>query len=555
MTAQRSKRRAAWLAIGAVGVIVAGSTEAEARGLSRPPGPHPPASQLRAQATPRLVVLLVVDQLRGDMLAAYSDVFTGGLKRLLDEGYRFTRTTHDHAVTSTAPGHATLATGLHPSRHGIVANEWYEIEDDRFVPVYSVEDSLNPILGDAGDSYAGYFGRSPAKLARGGLPDWIRSFDDDARVVSISRKDVAAILMAGTGGGEVYWLLRESGTFATSRFYETRYPDWVVRFNEEVLPEIYADTVWESQVPDRFLHLTRPDTSDFEGRPGQSFFPHTVPAGLRAWGERGLMSWRYGTPLPDKAVLHMAMEAIDARRLGQRDGVDYLALGFSQTDAVGHAYGPRSREQLDNLIRLDRLVGELIDFLDREVGEGNWVMAFSSDHGVSDVPELLGEPVRRLDDEDVRGVLKTAQEALEANRGSPDVRRRLADALEPLGSIRRVLGADELEDRADSIAVFFGNSRAPGRLLNELARLGVYIQWEPHLLVAQSWVTRRVGTDHRSPYYFDRWVPLIFYGAGVEAGRSDERAATVDVAPTLAALAGIPAPGDLDGRVLPLVTP
>ena len=144
----------------------------------------------------------------------------------------------------------------------------------------------------------------------------------------------------------------------------------MVRFNEKILPEIYADTVWESQVPDRFLHLTRPDTSDFEGRPGQSFFPHTVPAGLRPAGERGLMNWRYETPLPDKAVLHMAMEAIDARRLGQRDEVDYLALGLSQTDAVGHAYGPRSREQLDNLIRLDRLVGEFIDFLDRKWARG-----------------------------------------------------------------------------------------------------------------------------------------------------------------------------------------
>ena len=550
MRTQRSKGRAAWLAIGTAGAIVAGAADTDVRGLSQAPAHHQRAGPLRSQATPRLVVLLVVDQLRGDMLAAYSDVFTAGLKRLLDDGYRFTRTVHDHAVTSTAPGHATLATGLHPSRHGIVANEWYEIEDDRLVPVYSVEDSLNPILG-----YSGYPGRSPARLARGGLPDWIRAFGDDARVVSISRKDVAAILMAGSVGGDVYWLLREFGTFATSRFYEARYPDWVVRFNEKILPEIYADTVWESQVPDRFLHLTRPDTSDFEGRPGRSFFPHTVPAGLRAAGERGLMSWRYGTPLPDQAVLHMAMEAVDARRLGQRDAVDYLALGFSQTDAVGHAYGPRSREQLDNLIRLDRLVGELIDFLDREVGEGNWVMAFSSDHGVSDVPELLDEPVRRLDDEDVRGVLETAQEALVASRGSPDVRRRLAEALGPLGSIRRVLGVDELDARADSIAVFFGNSRAPGRLLNELGRLGVYIQWEPHVLVAPSWVTRRVGTDHRSPYYFDRWVPLIFYGAGVGAGRSDERTATVDVAPTLAALAGIPAPEDLDGRVLPLGPP
>ncbi len=555
MRAQCSKRRSALLVIGAAGVgAIGGATGAadgNAPGLSRAAAPPEPAGSLRSQAPPKLIVLVVVDQLRGDMLPAYSDVFTDGLRKLLDDGFRFTRATHDHAVTSTAPGHATLATGLHPSHHGIVANEWYEIEDDRLAPAYSVEDSLYPILG-----YTGYQGRSPSKLVRDGLPDWLRAVDDDARIVSVSRKDVAAILMAGRGvEGEVYWLLRDFGKFATSRFYEERYPTWVVRFNEEILPEIYSDTIWKSGIPEGLLHRTRPDTSDFEGRPGQSSFPHAFRAGQGFEGERGLMRWRYETPLPDKAVLHMAMEAIDERRLGQRNNVDYLAIGFSQADAMGHAYGPRSREQLDNLIRLDGLVGELIDFLDEEVGEGNWVMALSSDHGVSDIPELLDEPVDRLDAADVREVLQTAQQALVASGRSGDVRRRLAAALEPLPSIRRVLDFDELEQPADSFARFFANSHARGRPLNELARQGVYIHWEPHMLVAPSWATRRVGTDHRSAYYFDRWVPLIFYGAGVEAGWSDGRAATVDVAPTLAAMVGVPAPDDIDGRVLPLGTP
>ena len=509
-------------------------------------------SSTELQEAPKLVVLVVVDQLRGDLLPEYSEAFSAGLHKLLDEGFQFTRATHEHAVTSTAPGHATLATGVHPSRHGIVANEWYQVEGGGLIPTLSVADSLSPILG-----YTGYEGRSSANLKREGLADWIESADDDARIVSISRKDVSAITMAGKTRGQVYWLLQEFGRFATSRFYADRYPRWVMRFNDDVLPELYSDTIWESQIPDELLHLTRPDTSRFEGAPGHSFFPHVARAEVTREGERGLNAWRYGTPFPDEAVLHMAMQAIDERDLGQRNEVDFLALGFSQADAMGHAFGPRSREQLDNLIRLDAILGELIAFLNEEVGEGAWVMALSSDHGVSDIPELLDDPVVRLVVEDVRDVLRVAQVVLVGDGPSEAVAERLVEALEPLPQIRRVLTDSDLamDQPADSFAMLFANSHMEERVLNELGPHGAYIIWEPHSLVAPSWVTRRVGSDHRSSYYFDRWVPLIFYGAGVEAGWSDARAATVDVAPTLAALAGIATPDDLDGRVLIPRTP
>ena len=532
-----SKRYVASFALAAA-LVMGGATGAARRGAE---------PSLEPQATPRLVVLVVVDQLRGDLLPRYSDAFSGGLRKLLDEGFRFTRATHDHAVTSTAPGHATLATGVHPSRHGVLANEWYEVDNGTLDPVFSVGDSLAPILG-----YTGYRGRSSAKLSRGGLADWIEEVDDDARIVSISRKAVSAISMAGKTKAEVYWLLQEFGRFATSKFYADRYPRWVVRFNERVLPEIYSDTIWESRIPEEFLHLSRPDTSEFEGAAGHSFFPHIARAEVRTADEQGLNSWRYGTPLPDKAVLHMAMEAIDELRLGQRREVDFLALSFSQADAMGHAYGPRSREQLDNLIRLDGILDELMSFLDEEVGEGGWVMAFSSDHGASDIPELLDEPVTRLGVADVREVLRIAQQALVAPGSSDDAAARIAEALEPLPEIRRVftLSDIEVDQPADSFARFYANSHVPNRLVNELGRFGAFIQWEPHSLVSPAWLTRRVGSSHRSPYYFDRWVPLIFYGAGVEAGWSDRPVATVDVAPTLAALAGIPTPDDLDGKVL-----
>ena len=537
MRITRSKGFVTWVTVVAA-LVVGGAAGTSPRGADSP---------LPPQATPKLVVLAVVDQLRGDLLPAYSAAFSGGFRKLLDGGFRFTRATHNHAVTSTAPGHATISTGVHPSKHRMVANEWYEIEDGQLVPAFSVGDSLAPILG-----YSGYRGRSSAHLEREGLADWIEAADDDARIVSISRKDVAAINLAGKTKGEVYWLLQEFGKFATSEFYADRYPRWITRFNRDVLPDVYSDTIWESQIPEDLLHLTRPDTSMWEGAPGQSAFPHLPRAELAREGERGLNSWRHGTPFPDKAVLHLAMEAIDERKLGQRREVDFLALSFSQTDAMGHGYGPWSREQLDNLIRLDGLLGQLMAFLDEEVGEDNWVMALTSDHGVSDIPELRDDPVARLVVDDVREVLQTAQQALTDQGTDGDVARRLVEALEPLPSIRRVFTFAELEvdQPADSFAQFYANSHVPERPVNQLARYGVYLLWTPHSLVAPSWLTRRVGTDHRSAYYFDRWVPLMFYGAGVEAGSFEGAAATVDVAPTLAALAGISTPDDLDGEVL-----
>lgn len=500
------------------------------------------------QVAPRLVVLLVVDQLPADLLDRYSEAFTGGIRRLLDGGFQFTRATHDHALTATAPGHATISTGVYPSRHGIVGNDWYEEDEDGIRhQVYSVGDPKSRIVG-----YNGYEGRSPRNLYRGGLADWIEDVDSDARIVSVSRKDRSAITLAGKTEGEVYWLLQQFGQFATSEYYRRRYPGWVRRFNERVLPKMYTDTIWESRIPSEFVHLARPDTSDHEGARGFSFFPHLARAEATREGERGLNNWRYGVPLPDEAVVEFAKTAIRDRDLGQRNEVDFLAVSLSQADAVGHAYGPKSREQLDNLLRVDRLIGELMAFLDEQVGDGNWVMAFTSDHGVSDVPEHLDPPVQRVSVETLRAVARTAQQTLALGGTPSEIAQRIREAIESHPDVRRVHTFEEIEadQPVDSFARLYANSHLRARAVNQLSRFGVYIQWEPHTLVVPSWVLRTKGASHQSPYYYDRWVPLIFYGAGVEPGRSDRAVATVDVAPTLAALAGIPTPDDLDGEAL-----
>ncbi|MEJ2542098.1 MAG: alkaline phosphatase family protein, partial [Gemmatimonadota bacterium] len=429
-----------------------------------------------------LVVHVVVDQLRADMLDRYRDVFTEGLDRLLEDGLVVAGASHRHSETTTAVGHATLVTGVVPARHGIVGNTWWErTPDGTLVSVYAVADSTSPLLGLPGAA-----GRSPSYLLRGGLPDWILARDSDARVVSLSTKDRAAITMAGRAPGHVYWL--ESDRFVTSEHYRGSYPDWVESFNAERMPALVGDSVWQQEVPSGFRSLARPDPAAYEGDAVHTVFPHLRRQEAAA-GDRGRFLWvREWTPWPDRAVLELADRAVDELALGRRGVVDYLGLSFSQTDYVGHQYGPLSQEQLDNLYRLDRTLGELIDMLDRRVGAGRWVLGLSSDHGVLTAPEWLeaqGETARRLTRDELRGLRATALEA--ANRGGDAraIQDRVVAAVESLDFVDRVYRASELEARSqagDTIAGLFLSARREDRLTGSLAAFGLHLVYEPNVL-------------------------------------------------------------------------
>jgi predicted AlkP superfamily pyrophosphatase or phosphodiesterase len=494
---------------------------------------------------PSLVVLLAIDQLRPDLLHDYDALYTGGLRRLIDQGFRFESATHDHASTETAPGHTTLATGVHPTRSGIVGNTWFVRDGDGWRSVYSMADSDSPILGHPELS-----GRSAASMYRGGLPDWMVAQDGGTRVVSVSRKDRSAIGLAAQARGEVYWLAPEAGVFVTSAYYRQDYPVWITDFNSRVMPEIYADTLWESIVPPEARALTRPDTSRWELDGVHTAFPHRPADTGDDADDASRNRWRFETtPFPDRAVVALAMEAVRVLALGQRRSVDYLGISLSQTDIVGHDFGPRSREQLDNLLRLDAELGRLFAFLDEAVGPSGWVMAVSSDHGVLDVPEHLAEAgadAERLTRDHRQQLLDRIQEGVQT-AGAEGVEESVKRAVSTLPFIAGAYTSEDVErpSPADSFAVLIGNSHSRERAVDLSERWGVYVRYHPNVL---AWTT--IATTHGSPYYYDRHVPLIFLGAGVSPGVSTERVATVDVAPTLAALAGITAPTDLDGRSL-----
>jgi predicted AlkP superfamily pyrophosphatase or phosphodiesterase len=495
---------------------------------------------------PTLVVLVVVDQLRADLLKQYDSLFTGGFRRLHDQGLRFPKATHDHAKTATCPGHATLGTGVFPSRSGIVANDWLERTPDGWRSVYCFEDSLAHVLG-----FPALEGRSPVNLLRGGLADWIQAADSAAIIVSASRKDRAAIGMAARARGHVYWITESQGQFVTSHHYANAYPGWLERFNLEEMPRIFGDSVWEQTLPMEIRAHSRRDTVAYEGDGVHTFFPHEFAAEVVDPSSPGALNrWAYSQMHPDEALAAFAKVAVVELSLGEDDVTDFLGLSFSQTDAIGHDYGPFSREQLENLIHLDRLLGDLMNHLDETVGDGRWVMALTADHGTLAIPEYLAEQGRvgsRITPEEL-STLRGIFQAHQGREGDPlEVANALVGELEALPFIEDAFPVVEMTGGppADSFSVLFRNSNHPDRwhwgyrsegsgMLFRFVE-GMYPDPLPR------------GTGHGSPYYYDRHVPLIFYGKGVGRGVSEDPVRTVDVAPTLAGLAGIRVPEDLDG--------
>jgi hypothetical protein len=510
---------------------------------------RPAPARAQAEGPPRLAVMIVVDQLRQDVFEDYAPAFEHGFRRMLEEGYGFTQASHAHARTSTAPGHATLATGVLPSRHGVVANSWQHRRGFQWVQMYAVADGDSPITGFENEPLLQ--GRSPRNLERESIADWFGAANDRSRRVSISKKDRAAIPMGGQHTENVYWVVPELARFVTSTYYADAYPRWVHRFNERVMPEIVEPRVWESEVPEDRRNLARGDTAAYEGDGVHTWFPH-VSADENA-PDTTLMQhrvWGLDQPRADDAVMELAKAAIEELDLGQRNEQDFLAISLSAADRVGHGYGPYSQEVLSTLIHLDRLLGDFFAYLDEVLGEGAWVVGLSADHGVATMPEYAREmgddKAERISIDQMRTELSAVLNEVARGGGNPDeIAYRLAEAVEERGLAAGAYSHHELTRGmpADSFAVLYRNSYYPGRAWSDLSRWGVDLRHGEG-----DYVGYETGTSHESPYWYDRHVPILLLGAGVSPGSSDAPVYTVDFAPTLAGLAGIPIPDDLDGR-------
>jgi hypothetical protein len=522
-----------------------------------------PVAEAPPAQRPALVVVIAVDQLGEDLLERYDKLFTGGFRRLRDQGMSFSEARVDHAITVSHPGHVTLATGDEPARHGIVDAAFYEGPPGARKLVDAVADPGFPIVGARGLP-----GASPQKILVSTLSEWIAAADPQARVVALGSGQYSSLLHAGHARGDVYWYAGAVGRYVTSSFYRQDDAAWVTDFNQRTLPVfMQRSRVWESTVPEAARSLARPDDSPYEARGRFTTFPHRfedeVPPAQR--DDPRALPWRLSvTPLLDEATLSLAEDAVRAQELGRRGATDIISIVVSQVDDIGHWYGPRSQEQLDNLLRLDRELGEFLSFLDQSVGEGRYVLALSADHAAPDIPEHrreAGETARRITEAETTAVLDEVR-AVAAQPGTPDetaarvaaaVKRHdfVADAMTPAD----LAGPATADKKADSFLTLYRHSWRPDRVprfplftnadgTSPIGAAGVMVRLTEGSMIDGDPVV------HGSPYDYDRRVPLLFFGAGVRPGRSAEPARTIDLAPTLARLAGIPVPAAVDGRTL-----
>ena len=346
---------------------------------------------------PKLILQITVDQLRGDLPTRYYDrLGEGGFKYLWESGVVYRNAHHAHANTETIVGHATLATGAHPSNHGMVGNLWFDRESGKVT--YNVEDPSYRLLTHGADvdesaeidptqRAASTEGRSPVAILVTTFSDELRSSrGGQSRAIGISVKDRGAISMAGHAG-TAFWFSKASGGFITSNYYLDRYPEWMEEWNAKQLPQRYANTDWSLlNVQDSYL-FGATDDREWEADVGGfgRVFPHPYGNSESPYYTTLLTL----SPAGDELVLDFARAALIGEKLGQGEHTDYLSVSFSSTDYVGHVFGPSSLEAEDNILRLDRTLAALFEFIDGHVGLANTLIVLSADHGGPDAPGYL----------------------------------------------------------------------------------------------------------------------------------------------------------------------
>ncbi len=521
-----------------------------------------------SQESPRLVVMVAVDQLIPEQLDRLSGELDGGLGRFWNSGTVFRSATLDYAHTETGPGHATYATGCLPRTHGIVANTFHDRAQGR--AVYCVGDGLvSPVTSNGpapGTSV------SPRNLLVPTLGDLLRQVYPTAKVFAISGKDRAAVTMGGRAAHSAVWWDRGVGGFASSTHYGDRLPDFVVAWNRG-WARVANGWRWEPGFEgDPARWGTAPDERPGETpRAGRTTFPYVLEARGRTSDDLGrqLAGGVFSTPLLDRFTAELAGLAVEALDLGA-DGVpDLLAVSFSACDIVGHAFGPYSWEVTDLVLRTDDALGELFDLLDERVGAGAWVASLSADHGVLELPELLrprGVGARRIPSSELGAMQRAVREAVELEFGSDvrvtyDGKGFVLDEAALLGA-----GHDPSQVRATvALVASEASCVAAAYTLEQLAGEGASDGWlglyrdgfrpersQDVVLRFPPWSLRGMGrgTSHGSPYSYDRRIPLAFLGPGFSASRKYVRASSTDAVPTLLKALGLDVPDGLDGRVL-----
>jgi predicted AlkP superfamily pyrophosphatase or phosphodiesterase len=506
---------------------------------------------------PKLVVLIVVDQMRADYVDRYKRDWTGGLKRLVTDGARFTNAAYPYLETYTCSGHATVATGAFPRTHGIIQNTWYD--RGRGQAIECTDDGISKTIVYTGRGHDA----GPGLLKLPTLADELRT-QRASRVVSMSLKARSAIMLAGHGGDAITWFNESLDGWETSTAYAAAIVPPVKAFLDAHPLEADYGKVWN-----RLLPVSR--YSEMDDVPGENppdgwtrTFPHPLLSKTDSPDLQFRRLWQH-SPFANAYVTAMATDLSERLQLGDRGTTDVLAVAYSTTDLVGHRFGPYSQEVRDLYAHLDRAVGELFDRLDARLGRGRYVVALTADHGVGDIPEQLlarGLSGGRMVSADLVGVAERAAAAVlgpgqyVARLVSNDLyfRPGVYDRLrERPGGVDAVIKALASQDGIDTVlkADDLAQGPAPSDSLSQAAALSFVPERNGDLIlvVRSGWMFAANGTTHGSVNAYDRQIPLILMGQGIKPGTYPQGATPADLAPTLASLTGVRLP-QAEGHVL-----
>jgi hypothetical protein len=518
-----------------------------------------PMTHASASPKPRLLVFVLADQMSDDLLDRYGPLMRKGFRRLLDGGRRYENAVVDHAPSNSLPGHLSAATGAYPRRHGIIDNSWIEMQSGKPVRVLGFGDpdcvaveARRALPAPTGSSGVGI---GPGRFESPTIVEWVLAADRRAKFASVGTGGGVAALHAGKARGPVLWYSPRTGQYVTSSCYSSELPRWATEFNSR-LEAAFMVRDWTLSAPTAMTRLAGPDDTAHENAGNDYVFPHKRP------GEQAeLWRWFNETPLVDGATLALAQAAVLGENLGQDDVPDILTIGLSTLDHVGHAFGPTSVEQADALFRMDDELGAFFDFLDQRVGNGRWSLAITADHGAPPAPEDAqrlgiggGSRVSLLEASKATDAIVAAGE----RHQSPEKRARAAaETAAGMDFTARVIVHEDLaEGGSDAITRLYANSYRQGRVSTHplydsdsgrsVAEFGIIVIPKPYVVIDHA------ASIHGSPFAYDLEVEMIFYGSGVAPATVRDSARTIDLAPSLAKLAGIAPLADIDGSPLNL---
>jgi predicted AlkP superfamily pyrophosphatase or phosphodiesterase len=515
-----------------------------------------------SQQPPKLIVLIAIDGLGSNLFMKHEKVYTAGFKRLLTTGAVFSNAWIGHGITVSHSGHVSLVTGNHPNRHGIVDAAFYERKNDAYVFADAFSDSLYSLTG-----FPEMKSVSSKYVLTTGLAEWATENDPESKSLSVGTGKISSALYSFKPGAEVYWYFPRAAQYVTSTFYQAQLPEWVSNFHTEQLPAIITSAkVWNNTVPASSFANVNKDNYSIEAAGGPNVFPHLYEKEMLPYEKDTIVGrgyWLSSTPFSDVATLELAKKGVRVRLLGQRKSTDVLSIVLSSVDNTAHFYGPSSMETLDVLLRLDNALGSFFDFLDKQIGKDAYIVAISSDHGFPEIPEQTkenGDWSMRIRENDIEKALDEVRLAITNSPQATSTQRaeQIKTILRNYPFVEDVYLPAQLQDNTPSTDEFlelYKKSYRPDRV----PRLPFFSLKDFKSPIAEQNVMVRLKRNsmidldiviHGSPYEYDRAVPLIFMGAGVESSRVDKKVLTIDAAPTLANLAKMKRIPQTDGTVI-----